>query len=62
MTNYEHALSVYMVEIYLSELKDLLLKPGVAPKELEIKEDKTGRVTIKNVTIEPNIKSVEQLE
>jgi hypothetical protein len=62
MTNYSHELSVYMVEIYLSELKDLLLKPGVAPKELEIKEDKTGRIVIKNVTIEPNIKSVEQLE
>lgn len=62
MTNYSHELSVYMVEIYLSELKDLLLKQGQPPKELEIKEDKGGRIVIKNVTIEPNIKTVEQLE
>jgi len=62
MVNFEIEISVYMVEIYLSELKDLLLKPGQQAKDLEIKEDKNGRVTIKNVTIEPNIKSVEHLE
>lgn len=28
MTNYETTLSCYMVEIYLAELKDLLLKKG----------------------------------
>lgn len=61
MTNYEIKLQCYMVEIYLSELKDLLLPPGKPVKELEIKEDKTGRIVIKDTTIR-DITSVEELE
>lgn len=39
-----------MVEIYLSELRDLLLPKGQPVKELDIKEDKDGRIRINNVT------------
>lgn len=62
MTDFKISLSVYMVEIYLSEVRDLLLKPGQAQRDLDIKEDKDGRVQIKGVTYEHNIKSVEHME
>lgn len=57
-------LSCYMVEIYLSELRDLLLPKGEPVKELDIKEDKDGRIRIQNVTKKESkdIRSLEQLE
>lgn len=38
-----------MVELYLNQLRDLLLPPGAEAKDLEIKEH-AGRVVIQNVT------------
>ena len=57
-------LSCYMVEIYLSELRDLLLPKGQPAKELDIKEDKDGRIRINNVTRKEakEIRSLEALE
>lgn len=49
-----------MVELYLSQLRDLLLPPGEPVRELEIKEQ-AGKVVIQNVT-EVEIMSVEQCE
>jgi hypothetical protein len=39
-----------MVELYLNELRDLLLPPGQPVQNLEIKETPTGMVKIKGVT------------
>lgn len=49
MTNFEVKLSCYMVELYLNELRDLLLPPGQAKTDLEIKETATGMVVIQGV-------------
>jgi len=38
MTNFRIKLKCYMVELYLNNLRDLLLPPGEPVKELEIKE------------------------
>ena len=61
MTNFHIELQCYMVEIYLNELKDLLLPPGAKPVDLEPKEDKSGRIIIKGATIK-EVKTIEQLE
>ena len=49
MQNYRIKLYCYMVELYLNQLRDLLLPPGAEAKDLEIKEH-AGRVVIQNVT------------
>ena len=46
-----------MVELYLAQLRDLLLPPGEPTRELEIKESATGMVVIQGVT-EVEIESV----
>jgi len=50
MTNYDVKLKCYMVELYLNELRDLLLPPGTKeiPK-LEIKENALGMVVVQGV-------------
>jgi len=60
MTNFRVKLKCFMVELYLNNLRDLLLPPGEPIKELEIKES-AGKVVINNVT-EVEIVSVAQCE
>lgn len=60
MSNFRVKLKCYMVELYLNNLRDLLLPPGEPVKELEIKES-AGKVVIQNVT-EVEIVSVAQCE
>jgi len=38
MSNFHKKVKCYMVELYLSQLRDLLLPPGEPVRELEIKE------------------------
>ncbi len=45
MTNFRVKLKCYMVELYLSQLRDLLLPPHEEVKELEIKEQ-AGKVVV----------------
>ena len=62
MPNFAIELNCTLVEIYLNELRDLLLKAGEKnPGELDVKEDRTGRVVISNVTTR-RIESVERME
>ena len=61
MDNFNIKLKCYMVELYLSQLRDLLLPPGESQKELEIKESATGMVVIQGVT-EVEIESISQAE
>ena len=61
MGNFEIKLKCYMVELYLSGLRDLLLPPGEQEKELEIKENASGMVVIQNVTEQP-VDSIAQAE
>ena len=60
MTNFRIKLKCYMVELYLSQLRDLLLPPGEPVKELEIKEQ-AGKTVVHGVT-EVEIESVSQCE
>lgn len=60
MTNFRVKLKCYMVELYLSQLRDLLLPPHEEVKELEIKEQ-AGKVVVQGVT-EVEIVSVAQCE
>lgn len=60
MSNFRVKLKCYMVELYLNNLRDLLLPPGEPVKDLEIKEQ-AGKVVIQNVT-EVEIVSVAQCE
>lgn len=60
MTNFQIKLRCYMVEIYLAELRDLLLPPGTPVRELEIKE-RGDKIHIQNVT-EVEVVSVSQCE
>ena len=57
MDNCEIKLRCHMVEIYLSQLKDLLRPPGSKQVELEVKKQ-SSRVQIKGVT-EVEIKSAQ---
>jgi hypothetical protein len=50
MTNYDIKLKGYMVELYLNELRDLMLPKGQPAKDLDIKETATGMVVIQGVT------------
>lgn len=50
-----------MVEIYLSELRDLLLQKDEPAKELDIKEDKNGRIRIQNVKEFKDITDIDQM-
>ena len=50
MHDYEINLKCYMVEIYLSQLRDLLLKPGKKQGELEVKKYPAQQVYIQGVT------------
>ena len=50
MTNYDIKLKGYMVELYLNELRDLMLPKGQHAKDLDIKETATGMVVIQGVT------------
>lgn len=61
MTNFQIKLRCYMVELYLSQLRDLLLPPGEQHRDLDIKESSTGMVVIQGVT-EVEIESVSQAE
>ena len=61
MNNFQIKLRCYMVELYLAQLRDLLLPPGEKQKDLEIKESATGMVVIQGVT-EVEIESVAQAE
>ena len=62
MPNFAIELNCTLVEIYLNELRDLLLKAGEKNNgELDVKEDRTGRVVISNVTTR-RIESVERME
>ena len=45
MSNFRVKLKCYMVELYLNNLRDLLLTPGEPVRELEIKEQ-AGKVVI----------------
>ena len=60
MSNFHKKVKCYMVELYLAQLRDLLLPPGEPVKELEIKEH-AGKVVINNCT-EIEITSIEQCE
>ena len=59
MNNYNITLRCYMVELYLDELRDLLLPKNAAKVPLEIKESATGMVTINGVS-EVEIKTVQE--
>ena len=61
MNNFQIKLRCYMVELYLAQLRDLLLPPGEQAKDLDIKESATGMVIINGVT-EVEIESIEQAE
>jgi len=50
MTNYDIKLKGYMVELYLNELRDLMLPKGQKEHDLDIKESATGMVVIQGVT------------
>jgi hypothetical protein len=60
MSNFRIKLKCYMVELYLSNLRDLLLPPHEEVKELEIKEQ-AGKVVVQGAT-EVEIVSVAQCE
>jgi len=60
MTNFKVKLTCTMVELYLADLRDLLLPPHSEVKDLEVKEQ-AGKVVINNVT-EVEILSVTQCE
>ena len=59
MNNYNVTLKCYMVELYLDELRDLLLPKNAAKIPLEIKESATGMVIINGVS-EVEIHSVQE--
>ena len=62
MHDYEINLKCYMVEIYLSQLRDLLLKPGKKQGELEVKKYPAQQVYIQGVTEVPITTAKEALE
>jgi len=59
MNNFEVKLSCYMVELYKTDLRDLLLPKGAPQAKLEIKESPAlgGMVYIPGVT-ETQVKSI----
>lgn len=61
MSNFDIKLRCYMVELYLNQLRDLLLPKGAHENELEIKESPTGMVVINGVT-EIELTSISQTE
>lgn len=61
MTNFDIKLKCYMVELYLNQLKDLLLPRGNPEKELEVKDTPSGMVVINGVT-EVDLTSISQTE
>ena len=61
MTNFDIKLKCYMVELYLNQLKDLLLPRGNPEKELEVKDTPSGMVVINGVT-EVELTSISQTE
>jgi len=61
MTNFDIKLKCYMVELYLNNLRDLLLPKGSDERVLEIKESSTGMVVINGVT-EMELTSISQTE
>jgi len=61
MGNFDIKLKCYMVELYLNQLRDLLLPKDQAPIDLEIKESPTGMVVINGVT-EVELNSISQTE
>ena len=61
MTNFDIKLKCYMVELYLNQLKDLLLPKGNPEKELEVKDTPSGMVVINGVT-EVELTSISQTE
>ena len=60
MSNFRVKLKCYKVELYLNNLRDLLLPPGEPVRDLDIKEQ-AGKVVIQNCT-EVEIVSVAQCE
>lgn len=46
MTNFDIKLKCYMVELYLNQLKDLLIPQGGETRELEVKDTPSGMVII----------------
>ena len=61
MSNFDIRLKCYMVELYLNNLRDLLLPKGQPQQELEIKESPTGMIVINGVT-EVELNSISQTE
>ena len=61
MTNFDIKLKCYMVELYLNQLKDLLLPRENPEKELEVKDTPSGMVVINGVT-EVDLTSISQTE
>lgn len=53
MTNFDIKVKCYMVELYLNELRDLLLPKGKPKEEIQIKESPTGMVVLQGVTEVP---------
>ena len=62
MENFVVKLTCTMTELYLKELRDLLIPPGTQKEAIIVKEDPaTKRVVLKNCSV-VEIESIEQAE